>query len=91
MAIDTRNKRASAMNLMCPWRGAMPAPDSTIDDADRAMSLFLYAGIVATSAISGFGRIEYTMPRSQLGYTLERSQLDYTMANQRLEYTGEVP
>jgi hypothetical protein len=42
-------------------------------------------------SIQGFGRIEYTMPRSQLGYTLERSQLDYTLANQRLEYTGEVP
>jgi hypothetical protein len=46
---------------------------------------------VTEAQILGFGRIEYTMPRSQLGYTLERSQLAYAMPNQRLEYTGEVP
>jgi len=40
--IDTRNKRASAMNPACPWRGLWPEPDGTISTGDRAQIDFMY-------------------------------------------------
>jgi hypothetical protein len=55
MAVDTRNKRASAINLMLPWRGQLPAPDGTIDELDRAHVAFLYAGIAIEELDSGTG------------------------------------
>jgi len=47
MAIDTRNKRASAIGIGLPFRAAYPAPDSTIDASDRLHVAFLYSGIAA--------------------------------------------
>ena len=46
MAIDTRNKRASALVLIKPWMIVPPYGDGTIDAADRSHLAFLYAGIV---------------------------------------------
>lgn len=45
MAIDSRNKRASALNSV-PIIVA-PLADGTIDDNDRQQITWLYAGIVA--------------------------------------------
>lgn len=55
MAIDTRNERASAMNVASPWRGLLPNPDATIDQADRQQSTFMYAGILASPQAAGQG------------------------------------
>jgi len=56
MAVDTRNKRSSAVDVSSPWRTAMPAPNSTIDAQDRAHIAGYYAlseaiseGIVITA------------------------------------------
>lgn len=47
MAIDTRDKRASAGACALVWLVALPTPDSTISAADRAHSAGFYAGIAA--------------------------------------------
>ena len=47
MAIDTRNKRSSAIFIGSPWRGMLPLPDGTIGQADRQHAAFLYSGILA--------------------------------------------
>lgn len=47
--MDTANKRASAVNVRCPWRGILPFPDSSIDQGDRQTVAFMYAGILATA------------------------------------------
>lgn len=43
MAIDTALKRASAINIGCPWRGILPLPDGAVDEEDRPLTVFLYA------------------------------------------------
>jgi hypothetical protein len=43
MALDTRNKRSSAINIGSPWRGQFPAPDGSVATIDRPHILTLYA------------------------------------------------
>jgi hypothetical protein len=51
MAVDTAQKRMSAMNLMCPWRGPMvSAADVGFTAGNREAALFSYAGIGASIA-----------------------------------------
>lgn len=49
MAIDTRDKRSSAVNITLPWRGLYPAPDGALDQADRQHVALLYRGISAAA------------------------------------------
>lgn len=51
MAIDTRNKRSSAINILMPWRAQLPAPDGTISQGDRQQVAFCYAGILAAAPL----------------------------------------
>jgi hypothetical protein len=44
-----------------------------------------------SSGATGFGRIEYTIPRSQIEYTVKADRLEYTARNARLEFTGKIP
>lgn len=55
MAIDTRAKRASALNMLMPFRGSPVVVASGISEVDRVMSLFMYVGI----DISEQGGISY--------------------------------
>lgn len=50
MAIDTQDKRASAINPSLPWRGYFPQPNSAIDQGDRQQAAALYRGILAGAA-----------------------------------------
>ena len=47
MALDTAVKRASAINIGCPWRGILPIPDASIDLGDQQAVSFFYSGIDA--------------------------------------------
>lgn len=47
MAVDTRNKRSSALLVSLPWRGLLPLPDSSLSQADRQHVAFQYSGIAA--------------------------------------------
>jgi len=91
MAINTRNRRASAMLPMCPWRGVMPEPDGAVGTSDRATMLLLYSGFTSGGDILGYGRLEYTIPRSQLEWTLADERLEFTARDERLEFTGAIP
>lgn len=48
--MDTALKRGSAINIASPWRGILPAPDGSVDQADRQVVPFMYAGISASGA-----------------------------------------
>jgi len=50
MAIDTPNRRSSAINVASPWRGMLPLPDGAIGQADRQHVGLHYAGILASGA-----------------------------------------
>lgn len=47
MAVDTRNKRSSAIGVSLPWRGMLPDPDGSVDTEDRPHVVWLYSGIEA--------------------------------------------
>ena len=46
MAVDTAQKRASAMYPLCPWRQTIPLP-GTITQPDRQQLAYVYSGISA--------------------------------------------
>jgi len=47
MAIDTRDKRASALDLALPWRARWPNPDGSVNQGDRQQIASYYRGISA--------------------------------------------
>ncbi|HSG69802.1 MAG TPA: hypothetical protein VLA12_05275 [Planctomycetaceae bacterium] len=48
MAIDSKQKRMSAMNLACPWRGpVVDATESGTTQGNRQAAAFYYSGILA--------------------------------------------
>lgn len=47
MAVDTRNKRASAVGLALAFSLMLPSPDGSITNADWAQCAASYAGIAA--------------------------------------------
>lgn len=49
MAIDTRDKRASAIGVALPWRSLLPAPDGVLDQGDRQQVALHYRGIAAAN------------------------------------------
>lgn len=51
MALDTRNKRASAIGIAIAARLVLPAADGAISSADRAHLAYGYAGIQAGSPV----------------------------------------
>lgn len=55
MAIDTRVKRSSAINVGSPWRSMLPEPDGAIGQGDRQATAYLYSGILATVQQGGAG------------------------------------
>ena len=49
MAIDTRDKRSSAIHVSLPWRGLLPLPDGSLNQGDRQHTAYMYRGILASS------------------------------------------
>ena len=50
MAIDSRDKRSSAIDVGIPFRRKYPVADSAINAADRQHSADMYRGILAGGA-----------------------------------------
>lgn len=53
-----------------------------------AALLLLFGYSSGGTPATGFGRIEYTVPKSQLEYTLPDSRIEYTLPKTPLEFTG---
>lgn len=45
MAIDTQQKRMSAINPSCPWRGGMVEASASFPVGKRQAAAYLYSGI----------------------------------------------
>ena len=52
MAVDTRDKRSSAIAVSSPWRNRLPLPDSTVDQGDRQHTAYYYSGVLAILSIT---------------------------------------
>lgn len=55
MAIDTRDKRASAIHMMMPWRSELPEPSGTIGAVARVIMALLYSGFAGGGGGGGSG------------------------------------
>jgi hypothetical protein len=51
MAIDTRQKRASALRVGRPWIATMPPADGTVDFVDRRQLGFSYSGYASIAIV----------------------------------------
>ena len=59
MALDTRDKRSSAIMVSLPWRGLFPLPDGTVNQGDRQQCACMYRGIAAqTPSVAVITRIK---------------------------------
>ncbi len=52
MAVDTKDKRISAMLVASPTGRVLPDPDGSIDAGDRGHQSLMYSGLVASVTIS---------------------------------------
>ena len=51
MPVDTKQKRFSAINVICPWRGASVDPaEAGFTQGNRQAAAFMYSGILAAAA-----------------------------------------
>ena len=56
MAIDNRDKRASALRFMLPWMiPLLPVPDDDVDEGDRAQVTGIYRDFDFDEPTSGGG------------------------------------
>jgi hypothetical protein len=62
MAIDTRQKRASAIGLGLAALLVLPAPHGTIEQADQQQVASVYAGILAAPSVEIPGDLVTTAP-----------------------------
>ena len=84
MAIDSRQKRMSAMNLASPWRGPLvDATEAGFTQGNRAAACWLYSGIAAevSSTPPNVPGIELAVPRSVLHFAVPRSVLHFAQGD----------
>ncbi len=83
MAIDTENKRRSALGWF-----VLPAPDGTISDADRQHKVWKYSGIAATVAAAPTQPgIEHTLPTNRPHHALPGNLTHHTLRENRGHHT----
>ena len=83
MAIDSREKRASATSVGIPWRGLLPLADAAIGQADRQEVSYLYTGTLSVVPVQtyGYGR---SLILGQSRLYLERPTLSQLRARSKL-------
>ena len=87
MAIDTKTKRLSFLNLGMPWWSTLPVADGTVDAADRLHFLHLYSGIPAgVDAAQPLG-LEFSIPISRQHYTIPDSRPEFSIPISRQHFT----
>lgn len=86
MAIDTAEKRMSALNFGLPWFRVLPEVDGGIEADDRQHLLGLYSGIAASVVPDGVG-VEFTLPTNRAHYTLPTNRPHYDMPLSVAHYT----
>lgn len=89
MALDSAQKRMSAMNLDSPWRGPLvDATESSFTAGNRAAAVWLYSGLTGSAVVTpvtGIG-IELTVPRNSLHFTEPGNPLHFTAPRQPIHF-----
>ena len=68
MAIDTAQKRMSAVHVASPWRGAMVDPtESGFTQGNRQAAAFMYSGILASGGAPAEEAVRFVGFMSDIG------------------------
>ena len=86
MAVDSKEKRLSIINLGLPWWTTLPEADGAIDADDRLHLLNLYSGISATIHTAEPFGLEYTIPANRCHCEVPDMRLHYAIPANRLHY-----
>lgn len=89
MAVDSRSKRASSVQILMPWVIAPVLPDGTISQADRQHIAYAYSGILAIAPdVTSPGRT-YIVPFEDRTYTVptDRNRTYVVPADRNRTYT----
>ena len=80
--IDTRNKRASAVFPLLPFRAILPAPDGAVNQADRQTIAFLYSGILAGvgATISGKVFVTWSIAKPAVAWTSRQPAVTWSVS-----------
>jgi hypothetical protein len=74
--MTTVTKRASALNVACPWRSVLPFAADSNAVAERMTLAYLYGGIDTTSAVIGTtGEIVRTVDRGRIVGTRDHGRI----------------
>ena len=80
MAINTAQKRMSAMNHGSPWRGPLvDATEASFTVGNRAAACWLYSGITVSSPAPLVPGIEFTFQWIKLQFTIPKHPLHFTL------------
>lgn len=86
MAVNTKQKRLTAINPGCPWRGLYKVPSGAISGALKQGIAFLYSGIAAAAAViitfvkggsDGYGSVVGFLYESRVGSHKRRKRIIY--------------
>jgi hypothetical protein len=86
MAIDSRNKRASAICLAGPWRVLLPNPFGTIDAPARLQIGWCYKGIAAAVPVAlgeVYGLHRYLVPGHRRAFTVPAHDRTFVVPNRK--------
>lgn len=85
MAIDTAAKRRSAVaTRRLPWfRRFYPAPDGTVDQADRQSLAFVYGGIAGTPPVQFTPSVCFDLPNRQPRFDLPNRRPCWDLVKRR--------
>lgn len=92
MAIDTRDKRASAIHGGSPWRGLLPLPDGALTQGDRVQVALHYRGITPVDSSTppiGLATVRSLVPvRTAASLVPVRTMRSLTPRRRTVEYAG---
>lgn len=87
MALDSKQKRGSAMLLGQPWRGWLAEPTGTVTSASRISLRWWCSAVPPTLTLPDYGGIlGYRVANGLMHYRLTNEQLHYVAGNTRPHY-----
>lgn len=82
MAIDTRDKRSSAIGVALPWRGMLPLADgTTLNQGDRQHAGLAYRGILVGNVAVGPppGKTTFAIASKKTALQLKTKRTDFEL------------
>lgn len=87
MAVDTAEKRMSALNFGLPLFWTLPEADGTVGQDDRQHLLGLYAGILAGAVVAPTQPgLEFTLPENRMHFDFPENRMHFECPENRMHF-----